>query len=132
MKLIAQKPCSFGGRKFYIDDEIPVEYVLDPKLQQKQGVLKIVPDSKIEEIKDAPITLYIRAEEGDVEVQLSSDGLQAVFDVLSANVENGTAIIEQMTDKQALLMLNVTDSRKGIKDAAEARAKALSQEAGDQ
>lgn len=132
MKLIAQKPCSFGGRKFYIDDEIPVEYVLDPKLQQKQGVLKIVPDSKVEDVKEGPITLFIRAQEGDVEVQLSSEGLQSVFDVLNANVETGTAIIEQMTDKQALLMLNVTDSRKGIKDAAEARAKALSQEAGDQ
>ena len=132
MKLIAQKPCSFGGRKFYIDDEIPVEYVLDPKLQQKQGVLKIVPDSEVEEIKEKPITLIIRAQEGDLEVQLSSEGLQAVFDVLNANVETGTAIIEQMTDRQALLMLNVTDSRKGIKDAAEARAKALSQEAGDQ
>lgn len=132
MKLIAQKPCSFGGRKFYIDDEIPVEYVLDPKLQQKQGVLKIVPDSEVEEIKEKPIALFIREQEGDLEVQLSSEGLQAVFDVLNANVETGTAIIEQMTDRQALLMLNVTDSRKGIKDAAEARAKALSQEAGDQ
>jgi len=39
MKLIARKPCSFGGKQFYIGDEIPSKLVLDPALQEKRGVL---------------------------------------------------------------------------------------------
>lgn len=44
MRLIANKPCSFGGRKFYIDDEIPENLVADARLQEKMGVITIVND----------------------------------------------------------------------------------------
>lgn len=44
MRLIAKKPCSFGGRKFYIGDEIPETLVADAKLQEKMGVITIVND----------------------------------------------------------------------------------------
>ena len=42
MKLIAKKPCSFGGKAFFINDEIPVNAVLNPKQQEELGVLSIV------------------------------------------------------------------------------------------
>lgn len=42
MKLFAKKPCSFGGRKFYIGNEIPTNMVLDPKAQEKMGILAVV------------------------------------------------------------------------------------------
>lgn len=45
MRLIANKPCSFGGRKFYIGDEILKNFVADAKLQEKMGVITIVNDS---------------------------------------------------------------------------------------
>lgn len=38
MRLIAQKPCSFGGNKFFIGEEIPAELVTNPKMQEKMGV----------------------------------------------------------------------------------------------
>ena len=64
MKLIARKACSFGGKKFYIDDEIPAELVLDPRTQEKRDVLTIVhddagtaPDAKPEEVR---IETYVR------------------------------------------------------------------------
>lgn len=44
MKLIANKPCSFGGKKFYIGNEIPENLVADAKLQEKMGVITIVND----------------------------------------------------------------------------------------
>lgn len=44
MRLIAKKPCSFGGRQFYIGDEIPVDFVTDAKLQEKMGMIAIVDD----------------------------------------------------------------------------------------
>lgn len=44
MRLIANKPCSFGGRKFYIGDEIPTELVADAKAQEKMGVITVAND----------------------------------------------------------------------------------------
>ena len=42
MKLIAKKPCSFGGQKFYIGDEVPAELVTDQKKQERYGTIAIV------------------------------------------------------------------------------------------
>lgn len=42
MKLIARKPCSFGGKKYFIGDEIPSEEVIQPKTQERLGVLVIL------------------------------------------------------------------------------------------
>lgn len=41
MKLIAKKPCSFGGRQFYIGDEIPEELVADVRTQEHYGMIAI-------------------------------------------------------------------------------------------
>lgn len=42
MRLIANKPCSFGGRQFYIGEEIPEKLVADARRQEKMGVIAIV------------------------------------------------------------------------------------------
>lgn len=44
MRLIAKKPCSFGGQQFYIGDEIPAGLVADAKLQEGYGVITIMND----------------------------------------------------------------------------------------
>lgn len=46
MRLIANKPCSFGGRQFYIGDEIPENLVADARVQEKMGVITIVNDAE--------------------------------------------------------------------------------------
>ena len=52
MKLIARKPCSFGGKKYFIGDEIPSEEVIHPKTQERLGVLTILEmDTKEEKQK---------------------------------------------------------------------------------
>lgn len=45
MRLIANKPCSFGGQKFYIGDIIPTNLVSDAKMQEKMGVIAIINDN---------------------------------------------------------------------------------------
>ena len=136
MKLIAQKPCSFGGKKFYIGEEIPAEAVLNPKEQAKMGVLAIVsndsgatqPAGEKEAINPVDtMTVVIRAEEGDLPLNLTAEGLQAVIDVLTSKVEDAEPIVEAMTDGDALILLHLTDTRKSVKTAAEARAKALNE-----
>lgn len=131
MKLIAQKACSFGGKRFYIGDEIPEEYVLNPNAQEKLGTLAIVSDNSS---ASAPADLtgtetmnvVIHAEEGDMPLFITNDGLQAVVDVLTGNADDAKSVIEQMTDGDALILLHITDNRKSVKATAEARAKALS------
>lgn len=145
MKLIAQKPCSFGGKRFYIGDEIPAELVLDPKKQEGRGILAIVND---EAGAPAPVeppvvnpaepvetmTVYIHAEEGDLPLDLTREGLQAVVDILTSKLEDAEPIVKQMTDEDALILLDIADTRKTIKTAAKERAQALNAEesAGEQ
>lgn len=137
MKLIARKACSFGGKKFYIGDEIPAELVLDPGTQEKREVLAIVPDDsgaipsvEPKEIRNEvdTMTVVIRAKEGDLPLNLTREGLQNAVDVLTGKPTDAETIIAQMTDGDALILVHITDSRRAVKAAAEARAQALNEE----
>lgn len=46
MRLIAKRPCSFGGQQFYIGDEIPAGLVADANRQEGYGVITIMNDSE--------------------------------------------------------------------------------------
>ena len=141
MKLIARKPCSFGGEKFYIGDEIPTEAVLDPKAQEKMGILAIVRDDAVPAPPAVPVetrnvdtmTVVIHAKEGDLPLDLTAEGLQAVVDVLTSKPADAEVTINEMTDGDALILIHVVDNRKSVKEAAETRAKTINEEsAGDQ
>lgn len=139
MKLIARKPCSFAGKKFYIGDEVPVESVLDPKAQETLGVLAIVADEAApvpEEVHNEVDTMAVtvRAKDGDMTLNLTREGLQAVVDVLTVKPADAETIIKKMEDGDALILVHIVDSRKAVKAAAEERAQALNTEesAGDQ
>lgn len=132
MKLIAKKPCSFGGKKFFIGDEIPGNLVISPKEQEKMGVLAMVG-----EVSAAPLAagiapqvgvqILVPVEEGDLTLNPTNEGLQAIFNVLMGNADDAKPIIEEMTDGDALILLHMCDTRKAVKAAAEARGKALSE-----
>ena len=44
MRLIAKKPCSYGGKKFFIWDEIPAELVVNIEREEKLGVISAAND----------------------------------------------------------------------------------------
>lgn len=50
MELIAKKPCSFGGKKFFIGEKIPKRLVTDPAVQEKLGVIAV--SNAVEKPKD--------------------------------------------------------------------------------
>lgn len=132
MKLIARKPCSFGGKKFFIGDEVPTDLVLNPKEQEKMGVVSIVTDTNVghKEPEPAPapvskITVTVHADEGDMPLEMTPEGLQAIFDALIGKPEEAEKIINQMEDGDALILLHISSTKKAIKAAAEARAQAL-------
>ena len=58
MELIAKKPCSFGGKKFFIGEKIPEGLVTDPATQEKLGVIAVsnAKDGKEAESEDAVYT----------------------------------------------------------------------------
>lgn len=129
MKLIAKQPCSFGGKRFYIGDEIPVELVLEPKTQEKYGKLAIVDDEAVPAVMDpaepggdvtvVPLVIIGR------EMELAPESIQVVMDVLTANAETAEKLVKQIDSDDILFLLNAADSRKTVQAAAKARAQAL-------
>lgn len=140
MKLIAKKLCHFGGKQFYIGEDIPAELVLNPQAQEKMGVLVIV-DGDAEGgscgsqpivISDPTLTICVSVNGSDMELEPTDRGLQDIFNVLIGQPAAAKDIINGMTDEDALILLHLSDSRKAVKAAAEERAKSLRESAGEE
>ena len=136
MAYVALKPCCFAGHRFRIGEIVPDEYVHPGNANNaiKMGLIATqdgtaAPAARTGEETEThtveTMTVNIHAEEGDLPLNLTAEGLQAVVDVLTSKVEDAEPIVEAMTDGDALILLHLADYRKGIKTAAEARAKAL-------
>ena len=147
MAYVALKPCCFAGQRFKIGEIVPGE-IIHPGVAQSAIKMGLVAEhageagtpAKTPETPVIPpvekMTVNIRAEEGDLPLDLTQEGLQAVVDVLTSNVKDAEPIVEAMTDGDALILLHLIDTRKSVKEAAETRAKALNENleesAGDQ
>lgn len=135
MKLIAKQPCSFGGKRFYIGDEIPVALVQEPKTQEKYGKLVIVNDEAIPAVMDPAepggdatvVHLVIRSKDGDVAMDLKPESIQTVMDVLTSNADEAADLVKQIDSDDILFLLYEADSRKTVQAAAKARAQALNE-----
>lgn len=137
MAFIAVKPCKFAGQRFRIGEEIPAD-VIQPGAAKnliKMGVIakrenvEFYETAELDTIEEGirmpDAEIIIHAEEGDMPLNPTTEGLQAIFDVLTSNVSDAEPIIKEMTDGDALILLHLADSRKSIKELAETRAKAL-------
>lgn len=133
MKLIAKKPCSFGGERFYIGDEIPVELVKDPKTQEKYGNLVIVegdvltpaPTVSPVVVTDPVLTITVRIGEETMDLEPTDDGLQDIFSALIGEPASAIDTINKMTDNDALILIHLADRRTTVKNAAKKRAEKL-------
>lgn len=140
MKLIAKKPCSFGGERFYIGDEIPLALVQEPKTQEKYGVLAIVEGDAVTPaptvspivVSDPVLTICVRIGDDEMELEPTDDGLQDIFTALIGEPAAAINTVNQMTDNDALILLHLAERRTTIKKAAKARAEKLQEMAGDQ
>lgn len=139
MKLIARKPCSFGGKKFYIGEEIPAELVLNPQAHAKLGTLTVL-EGDVDTssghnpivIGDPTLTICVHVDGSDMELEPTDAGIQDIFNALISNADGAVAIVNEMTDEDALILLHMADSRKAVKSAAENRAKSLRESEGEQ
>ena len=133
MRLIAKKPCSFKGKKFFINDEIPVDFVTDPNGQEKMGVIAIVEDGNaitpVEQIGE--INIPIHAEEGDLILCVTAEELVVFTDILQIPVSKAedkqkiSEMIQNIESEDLLILLDALDGRKHVKEEAQARAQII-------
>ncbi len=143
MKLIAQKPCNFCGKRFFVGDEIPVELVVSPNVQAKLGVLTIYNDggvisdnAPLKETVDAgeavvpfravedqiQVTIPIEAETGIQTISAAPESIIDALRIMQMDVKAAEKEIEGLNDENTLIILHACDSRKGIKNASEKKA----------
>ncbi len=131
MALVAKKPCSFGGKDFFIGDEIPKELVNDPAYQEQLGVLAHVDESSWmtgtdNGILSIPIIKDVDADTAEViEIKLSEGAVQNVFAILQMDEEHAVEAIGKIEEENVLIVVHACDSRAACKNAAKQRAEAL-------
>ena len=134
MAYTALKPCKFAGQRFNVGDSVPAELVQPGAAKNliKMGRLAMTNDTTQstepkEIIIESPsiISLAIHAEEGDLPLDLTPEGLQAAVDAMTSTVNDAEPIIKEMTDEDALIFLDACDQRKSIGELAKERAQEL-------
>lgn len=138
MKLIAKKPCSFGGRKFFIGQEIPAELVVEPGVQERLGVLAVLADREgilAEGLTDADafdgkvIVPVMLKENGDasemMSVPLSAEEVQSVFSIMQMNIPDAENVIGEVAEENVLVVLHACDTRAKVRKAAKNRVDIL-------
>lgn len=121
MRYIARKPCSFGGKKYLIGEDVPADVVLDGKRQVSLGTLAAVQDDK---------TSAILISLGEEQVLLAPEELQRIFDILQAKSEDAVAMLQEETRENVCRVIAVCDSRRAVKITAN-RSKGEKEHAGD-
>lgn len=129
MAYVALKPCSFAGQSFRIGDSVPGE-LIHPGAANNLVKMNIIAAEGSTEApaKDGLIPISIPVDDGAMSLAVTRDGLQAIFSAMTTTAEEAEPIVKAMTDGDALILLHMSESRKSIKAAAEARAKELGEQ----
>lgn len=125
---IARKPCSFGGKKFFIGDVIPESLVSNPKVQEKMGVLGIVhqdnsiPAPSSEFIGKPLFEIPIVKDNETLKLELSQEQIARAASIMQMGTKEAEEQISGITDNSILIFLNACDSRKAVKTATREQA----------
>ena len=133
MKLIAKKPCSFNGQTFYIGDEIPPEFVINPKAQENLGTIAIVSVSDASRTNPAEddqveFGVPIKQKDGTMTLYLNEEQICRAVEVMQMTASEAKEAIKGIAEEKILILLNACDSRKAVKEATEAAAAELNPE----
>lgn len=134
MKLVANKPCTLSGKRYFIGEEIPAEAVADPVALEKMGMLTVIRDGipveTLEECVASVGEVFFKIEivKGDkgFDLDVTEPQLQEAVKTMQMNADTAIAHIRgDVEDNITLIVINALDSRKTVKEAAESKAKAL-------
>ena len=131
--IVAKRPCSFEGKKFFIGDEIPEAFVRDPDKMEKLGIVVIAGDGAPVELAEivaqkAEVLFHIPILKGDelLEIDVSEPQIREAVKTMQMSVKDATAHIkEHVEDDTVLILLNAIDSRAAVKKEAELKAKEI-------
>lgn len=131
--IIAKRPCSFEGEKFFIGDEIPEAFVRDPDKMEKLGIVVVVKEGRPMEIGEsiaqvAEVLFHIPIIKGEetLEMDVSEPQIREAVKTMQMSVKDATAHIkEYVEDDTVLILLNAIDSRTAVKKEAELKAKEI-------
>ena len=134
MKLVANKPCSFGGKKYFIGEEIPAEVVVDPARLEKMGVLTVIRDGipveTLEEcvtkIGEVQFSIPIKKDDQSFLLDITEPQLQEAVKTMQMQVKDAVGHIkDNVEDITVLILINAVDSRAAVKKETESKAKEL-------
>ena len=132
MRLIANRPCTFGGNKFLTGEEIPVELVANPKAQEKMGTLSIANDDGVtQQSADLYFQIPIHTEQEDLIIRVTNEELTVFTNILQTGVNSTedkqkiSDLIQKVESEDLLILLDALDGRKFVKEKAQGRAKVL-------
>ena len=134
MKLVANKPCSLNGKKYFIGEEVPVEEVVDYASLVKMGLLSVihdaVPEDNLEEcvamVGEVSFSIPIVKGNETIDLDVTEPQLQEAVKTMQMNQKDAVAHIrDTVEDNTVLIFLNAVDSRTAVKKEAETKAKSL-------
>ena len=134
MKLVANKPCTLSGKKYFIGEEVPVEEVVDYASLVKMGLLSVihdaVPADNLEEcvamVGEVSFSIPIVKGHETIDLDVTEPQMQDAVKTMQMNADVAIAHIRgDVEDNITLIVINALDSRKTVKEAAESKAKAL-------
>lgn len=141
MRLIAKKPCRFGGRQFYIGEEVPAQLVIDPSLQERLGVVSVIAEAveeaashiadtftreQVDSMIAEAVEEALRSKEGAVAEfhQEEAVGYEGVVEVPVRTEEGeGQKLVLPMTPGQIITALSIMQMtvEEGIKEISEVK-----------
>ncbi len=133
--IIAKRPCSFEGKEFFIGDQIPDDYVLDPEAMEKMGIVSVVGDKDSATTEDvgsvvAEVFFRVPIKKGErtLEIDVSEAQFAETVQTMQMTTKDATAHIKgDVEDNTVLILLNALDSRTSVKKEAESKALILAE-----
>ena len=134
MKLVANKPCTLSGKRYFIGEEIPAEAVTDPVALEKMGVLTVIRDGILAEqleecaaeVGEAFFCIQITKGDKAFNLDVTEAQVQEAVKTMQMNQKDAIAHIKDtVEDNTVLIFLNAVDSRAAVKKEAEIKAKDL-------
>ena len=134
MKLVANKPCTLSGKRYFIGEEIPAEAVTDPAALEKMGVLTVIRDGIlaeqleecVAEVGEAFFCIPITKGDKAFNLDVTEAQVQEAVKTMQMNQKDAVAHIKDtVEDNTVLIFLNAVDSRAAVKKEAEIKAKDL-------
>lgn len=127
MAYIANKLCRFSGTNYAPGAEIPSEKIPPFAAQRllKQGVIiqTATTASMATTSNTNTFTFPILSNKGTAEINVNLDDLITALKIIQRNADDAVEEINACNNVEVLLMVNVLDSRKSVKKAADNRAK---------